>query len=136
MDPRTLRRSRRDRWIAGVCGGLGEYFAVDPTPIRLGFIVLSLWNGFGVLVYLVALLLMPEEPPLHAATDPVLPQEHAAPDDPQAQRYRVLGVILLLGGIYLLLQNLELFTPGGERLLAVLLIVAGFIILALRPGRI
>lgn len=136
MQARKLYRSRDDRWIAGVCGGLGQYFGVDPTPLRLGFIVLSLWKGFGVLLYLVALLLVPEEPSAHAATDPLLPQEHSAPEDMAVRRFRVLGVIFLLGGIYLLLQNLELFTQAGERLIAVVLIVAGFIILLLRPGRI
>jgi phage shock protein C len=58
---RTLRRSRSNRVLAGVCGGLGEYFGVDPTIIRLIFIFLLLPGGFpGVLPYAILWLIMPE----------------------------------------------------------------------------
>lgn len=135
MDTKRLYRSRDDRWIAGVCGGLARFFGVDPTPIRIGFIALSLWNGFGVLVYLIMLLVVPEEPTTQVVTDPHIPQEHGQ-EDPEARRYRILGGIFLLGGVYLLIRNYDLLTPTGERLIAFLLIVAGFVILLLRPGRI
>src|SRR3972149_3655691 len=81
MEVKRLYRSREDRWIAGVGGGLARYFGMDPTPLRLGF-------------------------------------------------------ILLLGGFYLLIRNVDLFSQTGERIVALLLIVGGFIILLLRPGRI
>lgn len=135
MEIRRLYRSGEDRWIAGVCGGLGRYFGVDPTPIRLGFILLSLWSGVGVLVYLIMVLVVPEEPSTQVVTDPVLPQEHGQ-EDPEARRMRMLGVILLLGGLYLLIRNVALLTQTGERIIALVLIVGGFIILLLRPGRI
>jgi phage shock protein C len=135
MDARRLYRSREDRWIAGVCGGLAGYLAVDPTPVRAGFILLGLWHGVGVLIYLVMLLVVPEEPSTHIATDPLVPQEHGE-DDPRGRRMRTLGVILMLGGVYLLLRNIDLLTQTGERIVAVLLILGGLIVLALRPGRI
>ncbi len=135
MEIRRLYRSREDRWIAGVCGGLARYFGVDPTPIRLGFILLSLWSGVGVLVYLIMVLVVPEEPSTQMVTDPVLPQEHGQ-EDPEARRMRMLGVILLLGGLYLLIRNVALLTQTGERIIALVLIAGGFIILLLRPGRI
>ena len=135
MEIRRLYRSREDRWIAGVCGGLARYFGVDPTPIRLGFILLSFWNGVGVLVYLIMLLVVSEEPPLQVVTDPLLPQEHGQ-EDPEGRRMRILGVILMLGGVYLLLRHLGPLTQTGERIVALLLILGGFIVLLLRPGRI
>ena len=135
MEVKRLYRSREDRWIAGVGGGLARYFGMDPTPIRLGFILLSLWNGVGVLIYLIMVLVVPEEPSAQVVTDPVLPQEHGL-EDPEARRMRMLGVILLLGGVYLLIRNVDLFSQTGERIVALLLIVAGFIMLLLRPGRI
>lgn len=49
-----LRRSRSDRVIAGVCGGIGRHFDVDPVLVRIGFVVLALFGGSGVLLYLVA----------------------------------------------------------------------------------
>ena len=56
---KRLYRSQKDRKISGVCGGLGEYFDVDPTLIRIIAIVFA-FTGTGVLAYLVAWLVMPE----------------------------------------------------------------------------
>jgi phage shock protein C len=56
---RKLYRSRTDSRIAGVCGGLGEYLDVDPTIIRLIFVLLALTGGHGVLLYIILWLVMP-----------------------------------------------------------------------------
>jgi phage shock protein PspC (stress-responsive transcriptional regulator) len=58
---RRIRRSRQDRVIGGVCGGLGRYFKTDPIFFRIGFIALAFLGGAGLLLYLAALLLMPAE---------------------------------------------------------------------------
>jgi phage shock protein C len=56
-----LRRTRApDRMIAGVCGGLGRYFNTDPVWFRLGFVVVTLAGGAGILIYLIAWLVIPE----------------------------------------------------------------------------
>lgn len=47
--------------IFGVCGGLGEYFDIDPTLVRLVWLLFALW-GAGVLAYLIAWIIIPEEP--------------------------------------------------------------------------
>ena len=57
-----LYRSRTDKKIFGVCGGLGKYFECDPVFIRLGFALATLCLGGGVLLYLVAALIIPNEP--------------------------------------------------------------------------
>jgi phage shock protein C len=63
METKKLYRSRTDQMIAGVCGGLGKYLGIDPTLIRLAFVLLLLFGiGSGLLVYLVMLLLVPLEP--------------------------------------------------------------------------
>ena len=63
METKKLYRSRTDKMIAGVCGGLGQYLGVDPTLIRLTFVLLLLFGiGSGLLVYLAMLLLVPLEP--------------------------------------------------------------------------
>ena len=60
---KRLYRSRRERMIAGVCGGIGEYFNVDPTLIRLGWVILSVMSGgLGLFGYLVAWVIIPERP--------------------------------------------------------------------------
>ncbi|MCL4529496.1 MAG: PspC domain-containing protein [Chloroflexi bacterium] len=60
---KQLTRSRTNRMVAGLCAGLGEYFNIDPTIVRLLF-VLAFFTGFGgiALVYLIMALLVPEEP--------------------------------------------------------------------------
>lgn len=61
---KKLYRSREDRMIAGVCGGLGEYFEVDPTLIRLLFVFGSFATGSGLLwVYLIMMIIVPEYVP-------------------------------------------------------------------------
>jgi phage shock protein PspC (stress-responsive transcriptional regulator) len=59
-----LVRSRSDRIIAGVCGGLGRYFKIDPTWVRLAWVLLTVFSaGVGGILYLVAMLAIPEEVP-------------------------------------------------------------------------
>lgn len=58
---KRLERSSSSRWIAGVSGGLGRYFDLNPAFFRLGFVVLTLLGGAGILIYLAALLVIPEE---------------------------------------------------------------------------
>lgn len=56
---KKLYRSRKERMIAGVCGGLAEYFAIDPTWVRIIFILFFLVGGAALLIYLVLWLLVP-----------------------------------------------------------------------------
>lgn len=63
MDPtRKLYRSRTNRQVAGVCGGLGQYFNVDVTLIRVLFIVLAVFGGAGILIYVAMWIIVPREP--------------------------------------------------------------------------
>jgi phage shock protein C len=55
-----LHKSSSDRVIAGVCGGLGEYFGIDPTIVRIIFVILTIWGGLGILLYVILFLIMPE----------------------------------------------------------------------------
>lgn len=59
-ESKRLYRSRDNRMIGGVCGGLGEYLGVDPTLIRLAFAVMFLAAGFGPLLYIVMWAIIPE----------------------------------------------------------------------------
>src|SRR5215212_8098816 len=57
--PRRLMRSGKDRMIAGVAGGLGEYFDIDPVIFRIGFGVSVFFGGLGIIAYLALALLVP-----------------------------------------------------------------------------
>jgi phage shock protein PspC (stress-responsive transcriptional regulator) len=60
-EPKRLLRSRQDRWIAGVCGGIGEYAGIDPNLVRLLAVVGAVFSAGTLLVaYVVAWILMPE----------------------------------------------------------------------------
>ncbi|MGL6198734.1 MAG: PspC domain-containing protein [Lachnospiraceae bacterium] len=61
MDQKRLYRSRTNRMLCGVCGGVGEYFNIDPTLVRLGFVLLVFWWGTGILAYFIAAVIVPDE---------------------------------------------------------------------------
>jgi phage shock protein PspC (stress-responsive transcriptional regulator) len=92
--PRKLTRSSSDRVLGGVSGGLGRYFDIDPIIFRIGFVVLALAGGAGVLGYIAAWLLVPSD---------------ALPGQEPADRSRVATIA---GGIVLALAALILIGPG------------------------
>jgi phage shock protein C len=62
MSPKKLYRSTTDKVIAGVCGGLGKYFDIDPVVVRIVFILFGLAGGSALLLYIILWALVPEEP--------------------------------------------------------------------------
>jgi phage shock protein PspC (stress-responsive transcriptional regulator) len=86
-----LLRSRSDRMIAGVAGGLGRYFGIDPVIVRIAIVVLTFFGGAGALLYLAAILLVPNEDEVEGAAGT------AAAGPPERNRGLViLGVVLLV----------------------------------------
>ena len=61
MNTKRLTRSATDKKIAGICGGLGEYFNVDPVIFRIIFCFLAICGGGGLLLYIIMLLVIPEK---------------------------------------------------------------------------
>jgi len=61
MDKR-LYKSRNDKKISGVCGGIANYFDIDPTIVRIAWVLFSLAYGSGIIAYIIFALVMPEEP--------------------------------------------------------------------------
>ncbi len=59
---KKLFKSSTDKKFCGVCGGIAEYFNIDPTIIRLVWAILSIWFGFGILIYIIAAIVMPSFP--------------------------------------------------------------------------
>jgi phage shock protein PspC (stress-responsive transcriptional regulator) len=106
--PRRLLRSRSDRVIGGVCGGLGRYFNVDPILFRIGAVVLALVGGAGVLAYLAALLLIPSDD-----------SPAAVGDAPSRNRW-----LVIVGVVVLLCVTWPLLLGGGLLLAAILLPLA------------
>lgn len=59
---KQLFRSKTNRKIAGVCGGLGEFFDIDPVFFRAIFLISAFFGGLGIIIYIVLWILMPESP--------------------------------------------------------------------------
>jgi phage shock protein C len=93
--PRVLRRSRGERVIGGVCGGLGRYLGLDPVLLRIAFVVLAIAGGGGILLYLVAWILIPEE----REGEPLGTER---PPSVDTTRLIVGGALIAIGTIFLL----------------------------------
>jgi phage shock protein C len=119
---KKLYRSRSDRMIAGVCGGLGEYFGIDPTIVRVIFGVFVLVDGIGLLAYIALWLIVPKEGAAEAASVGETVREgvteivdraqevgkelrHTAKGDP-ARVGIVIGAIMIVVGAIFLMRNL------------------------------
>ncbi len=68
---KKLYRSETNRMLGGVCGGLGEYFDIDPTFIRLLFVIITFSGGAGVLAYLILWIVVPSESSINLTSDEV-----------------------------------------------------------------
>lgn len=111
-----LRRSRTDRVIAGVAGGIAHYFAIDPILARLAFVVLTIAGGSGILIYLIAWLIIPEE-------DEGAERQRAGPAMDAATTRLVLGgALIAIGGILLASRFIPYFS---QIFWPLVLIVAG-----------
>jgi phage shock protein C len=122
---RPLRRSRDDRVIAGVCGGLGAYLGIDPVLLRIAFVVLTIGAGSGILLYLIGWIAIPVEQP---ETEPV---ERPAVSTVSA-RMIVGGALVLLGAVLLMRRVLPWF---DDRAIWPLILIAIGLLIATRGGR-
>ena len=62
MNEKKMYKSSTDKKLAGVCGGIAEYFNIDSTLVRLGWVLFSLLGGSGLLAYIIAAIIMPDRP--------------------------------------------------------------------------
>lgn len=117
-----LYRSETNKVIAGVCGGLGDFFNVDPSLIRLIFVLIALFGGGGVLLYIILWLIIPTQSSISEIThDSIKKNADEIKDSAQkfADRMKInttkansrtlFGVITLILGVMFLLGNFGLF---------------------------
>ena len=116
---RRLRRSAGDRVLLGVAGGIGERIGVDPLVVRLGFVLLTLAGGVGVLCYLVGVMV---------SVEPAEPVDAEQPVARPADGRRAISLVLLLAGVLLLLRELDLWL-GDDVVVPAALAVFGSIVL-------
>ena len=116
MEPKRLYRNTSNKVIAGVCSGLGNYFALDPLLIRLIFVVATLAAGGGVLVYIILWISMPVMPFLphqqennspvenqsNQKEEPARPAENPPDPNPVEKKRGQKGKGNLIGGLVLI----------------------------------
>ncbi len=102
-EPR-LTRSRDDRVIAGVCGGLARYLGIDPVLVRIAALLLIFAGGVGIVLYVIGWIAIPEERP---AVDGVVEPEDDLDEDGLERRRgaAILGVLFIVLGIFFLLDE-------------------------------
>ena len=116
---RRLQRSRSDRKVAGVSGGLAQYFEIHPAIFRVGFVVLTLLGGAGLLIYAAAALVMPDEGKEDSIATAALRNRRDRP-------WPVIGLGFLAVAGAILLSRVSLSLNGGSWFL---FLVAGIVIL-------
>lgn len=134
LQKRRLYRSAEDRIIAGVCGGLGKYFEIDPVFIRVIFVILFFASGIGILLYLLLILIIPREP---GKTEPI-PAAGELPElkEPQAEGTEKFGrknfgaIFLILLGCLLLLNQIFPMALLDSRYFwpAVIILLGGYLL--------
>jgi phage shock protein C len=143
--PKRFTRSSTDKVLAGVCGGLGSYFELDPTVFRIIFVVATFFGGFGLLLYIILALLVPADN--QAPDEPIKKVRAAAAQVGKAVEEGVkearsevvrrrgdhswIGLALVLAGILFLLTNFGFFSwVDASKFWPILLIIIGLFIVA------
>ena len=128
-----LRRSRSDKVIGGVGGGLAEYSGIDALLWRVGFVALALAGGTGVLVYLLLWLLMPATS--YGAEQPTAPRPPAGPRSP-VPGVTLAGLLIVIGALALVARFTDWDGDGTVYLGGALLVVgAGLVVASFTGGR-
>lgn len=97
--PARLHRSASDRVCCGVCGGIAEYLVVDPSLVRIAFVIATLWGGIGLLLYVVLAIILPVD------------NTGRQPDtlmSSSARSHLLAGLLLIVLGALLLASNMGL----------------------------
>lgn len=141
---KRLYRSKTHRVIGGVAGGIGEYLDIDPVLARIVFILTFFAGGAGLFAYIIAWIIIPEQPRENTMTMPSDPQQSTTPPPPvppskpeeHTRRGGIVGgLVLLVVGLLFLGQNfLPNFDFGDWWPLILVAIGAGLLYKAVRPS--
>ena len=121
--PRRLYRTRDDRVIGGVCGGIARYFNIDPVLVRVGAVALAVLGGAGVLAYLAAILLIPKE------------GEGGQPPETPNRGLVVTGAVLLVVAVCVVLPFQGGWGPGWGLVPLGLVALAGLLVWRVASGQ-
>lgn len=123
---RKLYKSSENKIIAGVCGGIGEYFNVDPVIVRLIAVVFTLMGGSGLIAYIIAAFIIPSRKRIeYADSNKEGPETYEKSNKNTAL---VLGLFLIAAGGMIFFRHFVHWIPSGLVLAAILIILGVFLI--------
>lgn len=105
-DYKHVYRSKDDKIVAGVCGGLAQHFNIDPIWLRLAAVLLVLADGVGIILYIIAWILIPENPNQKSKKKTVAEETVSKISKNKGDGSVMLGMVIVLVGATLLLKNL------------------------------
>ncbi|MBO8183218.1 MAG: PspC domain-containing protein [Archaeoglobus sp.] len=146
-----IYRSKDDKVVFGVCGGLAKYFGVDSTILRLIFIIATLYHGSGILLYIILAIIMPEEKKAKVEVEAVKKAEKGEKEvsevsegaaesvesepvesgigrleeKPREERRRLLALGLIVVGAYFLVKDLISIFISSSQILGIILLLLG-----------
>ena len=138
MSTGRLTRSRRDRIIAGVCGGLAEYLEIDPILVRLASLILLFASGIGFPIYIILWIVMPNEDDQEELNSETIQKnlgemgEKVYASVGRLGRPGTIGVLLILFGAYFLMSELGILHGLGGALFWPLVLIGAGVYLLLR----
>ena len=142
MSNQRLFRSQTNKVFAGVCGGLAEYFDVDPVVLRLLFVLMVLFGGTGVVLYIAAIFIVPKKPFVFGEPASATELTTNTPLQQNGNVRNWFGIALVAIGVILLLANLDIFhffnfiEGAVEFILPVLLIIIGMAVIYYRQSQV
>jgi len=145
MQEARLLRSNSDKMIAGVCGGIASYLGVDSLFVRLAFLVLFFASGVGFLLYLILMIIMPNEAHYYGSSSKIFQDnldEYGNEISSNVKRVRrhpqgpsIAAGLLIIMGFYLLFYNLGWIAYIGSGVFWAFTLVAAGVYLILRRRR-
>ena len=144
---KILQRSQKHKIIGGVCGGIGEYFDIDPVFIRLLFIVVSIVYGMGIIAYIVLWIIVPSAPigSAYSTTEETNytnadnPSDISQNNDAESDTSKngkntdkirfIIGLILLFIGVLILINELVPYIDSAYIWSAAFIIVGGYLVI-------
>lgn len=131
MPRKKLYRSRENSMLGGVCAGLADYFDVDSSLIRLATVVLFFAAGTGILAYIIAWIIIPQEPLEKKATTAESESESKTEVIEGSDKSKfVIGIVLIVLGFLFLMSTLNVWAWFSFfRLWPILLIVVGIVVI-------
>ncbi len=122
MATKRLYRSRHNKIIAGICGGIAEYFDIDPVIVRLLMVLLFIY-GVGLIIYILGWIMIPQEPS-------EIPQEEVIDVDEEKKRREKLGaIVLIIIGVVLIFGEFYSMSFIWKLAVPITIIAAGIYIL-------